>query len=151
MSGAIRRLPEIERKTSVELPRLADFHQWAEAGEVALGSTPGTFAEAYAENREMATQTALESSSAIRALINYFKENKRFEGTATDLLETTGKWHANISLNGRPGWPKNPRAMSAILRRSAPDLRQIGIIAEQTSRGSGDNRKKVWVITKPDK
>lgn len=150
MSAAIRRLPEIESRTGVELPRLADFHMWAEAGEVALGLKPGTFAEAYAANRETATQTVLETSSVIHALLNYLKEKGRLEGTATEVLETIGKLPANISLRDKPGWPKNSRGMSSILRRSAPHLREIGFVAEQKTRGSGNNKEKVWKIIKTE-
>jgi len=52
---------------------------------------------------------------------------------------------------GREGWPKNPRVLSAIIRRVAPNLRQIGIVAEQTTRGSGNKKEKVWHIKKEGK
>ena len=144
--SAIRRLPEIERKTDVKLPRLADFYMWAEACEVALGLKPGAFAEAYAANQETATQAVLESSPVTFSLLNYLKDKNSFVGTATEMLETLEKWPGNTSLKNKSGWPKNPRAMSYMLRRATSNLEKFGITAGQISRGSGNNKEKVWEI-----
>jgi hypothetical protein len=144
VSGAIRRLPEIERKSDTELPRLADFHQWGEAAEVPLGLSPGTFAEAYLANREAATQTALESSPVVESLLKFLAKNPRVEDTAARLLEKLG--YVDSEQKHSPLWPKTPRVLSAILKRVAPNLRQIGIVAEQGTRGSGNAKEKVWRI-----
>ena len=144
VSGAICRLPEIESKANSELPRLADFHVWGEACEVALGLEPGTFAEAYAANRQRATQTALESSPVVAALLSLLAKNPYVEDTASKLLEKLG--FANSDLKHAPGWPKTPRVFSAILKRVAPNLREVGIIAVQDTRGGGNAKEKIWQI-----
>jgi len=147
VSGAIRRLPEIERKPNVELPRLADFHVWGEACEESLGLRPGTFAEAYTANRLESAHIVLESSPAIAALLKFLKRNPEIEDTASGLLDKLG--YIDCELKGRPGWPKSPRVLSAILKRAAPNLRQVGIVAVQDTRGGGTEKKKVWRIRGP--
>jgi hypothetical protein len=144
VAGAIRRLPEIERKSDAELPRLADFHQWGEAAEAPAGLAPGTFAEAYLSNREAATRIALDSSPAISALLKFLAKNPVVEDTAAGLLEKLG--YIDMELKHNPSWPRAPRVLSAILKRVAPNLRQVGIVAVQDTQGGGKDKKKVWRI-----
>ena len=149
VSGAIRTLPEIERRENPELPRLADFHVWGEAAEASLGLEPGTFAEAYIANREEATATVLESSPAICALLGYLRKNPGVhEMTAQGWLDKLAML-GNGNLQQQHGWPRASRVLSAILKRAAPNLRQVGIVAVQDTRGGGDTKKKIWRITGP--
>jgi putative DNA primase/helicase len=149
VSGAMRRLPEIERRPDAELSRMADFEQWGEAAEVSLGLEPGTFAQAYAANRESATQTVLESSPLIEALLKYLQSSPTLEYTASELLGHLSAVYTDEAR--KPGWPKTPRVLSQILRRVAPNLRQIGVVAEQDTRGGGSQKEKVWKISAPRK
>ncbi len=144
--GAMRRLPEVECRSGVELSRMADFAQWGEAAEWPLGLEPGTFAEAYAANREDATQVALEASPVVAALLRLLQKTPRVEYTASELL---GKlWEADPQSGTSPGWPKTERVLSQILKRVAPNLRQIGVVAVQDTRGGGNSKKKVWRVEK---
>jgi hypothetical protein len=146
--GAMRRLPEIERKPDADLSRMADFEQWGEAVEGTLGLAPGTFAEAYALNREEATHVALESSPVVALLLKFLEKNPRVEYTATDLLERLGV--LDYEAKRAPGWPKTPRVLSQILKRVAPNLRHIGIVAVQDTRGGGKTKEKVWRIERAE-
>jgi hypothetical protein len=146
VAGAMRRLPEVERQPGAELSRMADFEQWGRAVEGPLGLEPGTFAESYAANREAATQIALESSPVVAALFQLLEQYPRIEKTATVLLNDLGLFDSELKRS--PGWPKTPRVLSQILRRGAPNLRQVGIVAVQGTRGGGDKKEKVWRIEK---
>jgi hypothetical protein len=145
--AGLKRLPEIEAKPAPELSRMADFHQWGEAVEEAFGLEPGAFAEAYTANREAATHIVLESSPVVAALLKYleYKKRKDIEETATELLDNL-KSQAGTDPNRQPGWPKTSRVLSQILKRVAPNLRNIGVIATQDTRGGGQDKKKVWRI-----
>lgn len=143
--SALRRLPEVEANQQAELPRMADFHMWGEACEPGLGLAPGTFAEAYAANQIGATHTVLESSPLVSVLLIYLQKHERLEATATELLSKLARVGADDPTR-QSGWPKTPRVLSAILRRVAPNLRQVGIVAEQATRGSGADKEKVWRI-----
>jgi hypothetical protein len=146
--GAMRRLPEVEGKPDATLSRMADFEQWGEAAEEALGLAPGTFAEAYAANREAATHVALESSPVLTALLKFLIKNPCVEYTASDLLDKLGL--IDPESKRAPGWPKTPRVLSQILRRVAPNLRQAGIVVAQDTRGGGNAKEKVWRIEKTE-
>jgi hypothetical protein len=138
VSGAMRCLPEVEQRADAELSRLADFEQWAMAAENALGLAPGEFAEAYRANREVASQVSLESSPVVSALLKLLAKEPKIEATATTLLEKLGVGNDDR----QPGWPKTPRFLSSILRRVAPNLRQIGITAVQRT----EKNQKLWCI-----
>jgi hypothetical protein len=146
VSAGLRDLPAVEAKADAELGRMADFEQWARACEGPLGLAPGSFAEAYAANREVATQTVLESNPAIAALLRLLESESVYEQTATNLL--TKLEFVTTDPRKQPGWPKTPRVLSAILKRAAPNLRQVGIVATQGTRGRDNAKEKVWRIEK---
>jgi hypothetical protein len=137
--AALRNLPTVEQSATV-WPRMADFAHWAVAAEKALGLEAGAFLRAYAANRETANQTALESSTVVTALMAMLRSRGTFEGTATQLL--------GLLIIGQDtraqGWPKNPRALSGMLNRLAPNLRQAGLTIEQRKRGID----KLWFIAR---
>ena len=143
VSGAMARLPDVEADEGA-LPRLADFYQWGRAAEVPLGLAPGTFAEAFAANQEAANYVVLETCPVASALLRLLKRGLEIEATAADLLTKLGR--LDSELTRAPGWPKSPRVLSAILKRIAPNLRQVGIVAVQDTRGGGDKKQKVWNI-----
>ena len=138
---AMNNLPRVEN-TKTEWPRMVDFAQWAVAAEPAMGIEPGEFMEAYRENRKSANQVALESSPVASALEELLKRNKGgFKGTATVLLG-----HLTVKQGtSTKDWPKNHRALSGILKRLAPNLRQSGWVVEQDREGN----EKLWRIALP--
>jgi hypothetical protein len=145
VSTALKNLPVVE-KSGTDWPRMADFAQWAVAAESSFGNAPGRFLEAYADNREMANQTALESSPVALALLALLKRRRTFEGTATELHNALA-----IGQDTRAsGWPKNARVLSGMLNRLAPSLRTAGVTIEQAVDGSGDGKRKVWRIKAAD-
>jgi len=142
VSEALKNIGDIEIPN---LPRMADFVLWVEAAAPAFGWERGEFLAAYLKNQGHSTLAALDSFPAMRhvqALREWTQE--MFEGTASDLLaeiETKGsdsdKHHAQ--------WPRSPRALSDLLRRFAPNLRQVGL--EVTfERDSSKNRDRVILI-----
>jgi hypothetical protein len=106
---------------------------------------PGTFAKAYASNQEAATQVALESSPVVTALLKLMQNHTCIEYTASELLHHLGV--TDSAFSRMPGWPKTPRVLSQILKRVAPNLREIGIVAVQDTRGGGNKKEKIWRIT----
>lgn len=152
--GALNRLPEVEAREDTDLSRLADFEQWAIAAEVALGFESGTFVEAYHANQEKAHHISLEAAPIVTPLFkllakpNALKEDLReIEYTAEELLKQLN-W-LDSACQKVPGWPKTARVLSQILKRIAPNLRQIGITAVQDHQGSGNAKRKIWRITAP--
>src|SRR5262249_24784048 len=142
VAGALERLPAV-KGSATEWPRMADFAQWVIPAEPALGLEEGDFLKAYADNRDAANQTALESCPIVTALAAMFKGRKGvvFEGTATQLLNAI-----SVGQDTRAkGWPKTPRPLSGMLERLAPNLRQSGWTVDKGRRGND----KVWRIAAP--
>lgn len=145
VSTALRRLSEVEQ-AGHELQRMADFSMFSIAAEPALGLDEGEFLSAYAENRASANQTALESSPLVRQLFDVLKKKGgEFEGTATELhdalaigIDTKSKW-----------WPKDARGLSGMMKRFSPDLRNAGFTIEHGTRGTRENKKKIWILKSP--
>ena len=70
------------------LPRMADFATWAMAAAPAYGCTPDEVLEALFVNRKSAAALALDDSPVARHIVDLVrnKEDKTWEGSATDLL-----------------------------------------------------------------
>jgi hypothetical protein len=129
-----------DRPTTVVVrkPRMADFARVAAAAAPAIGWTADMFLEAYAANRGDATKVALEASpltEPIRTIVNA----GGFSGTATALLKQLAQ-HVDESIRKKKSWPGSPSAMSAALRRLAPNLRTIGIEVRFNRAPKGDAR-----------
>jgi hypothetical protein len=119
VSGALRELPNVHLPT---LPRMADFVEWVQAAESAVGWEPGLFLRAYEENREEANDLAIKASTVARHLVTI----GNWSGAAGDLLAAVNA-RASESERRQQGWPKSARAMSAAIRRAVPMLQAAGL------------------------
>jgi hypothetical protein len=150
LAAALKNLPDVERSDR-QWPRMADFAMWATAAEPALGLKEGDFLKAYAANRKLANETALEASPVAAALLALrdkpaitlrgqiaVKAPLPFDGTATELLKLLSAGQDTRAKS----WPKNAKALSGILERLAPNLRAAGLSVEKGRRGND----KVWRI-----
>lgn len=114
-------LRNIETTPVDRTARMADFAQWAAAASSQLGWTPEIFYATYANNRENAEDSILESSPVAMAIEALAKSQGEWTGTMGDLFE-------RIAPQPIPReWPKNPRGLSGILRRYSPVLRGRGV------------------------
>lgn len=126
-------------------PRMADFARWVTAAEPALGWPPGSFMEAYTTNRAASHELALDFA-AIYAPLQVLIDTDAWQGTASQLLAALAAKVEDAVIR-QEGWPKSPRALSALLRDLAPNLRAVGIGTE-FSRQSGNGRRRLITITK---
>jgi hypothetical protein len=144
VSMAIRNLPHTRL---LRLPRMADFALWASAAEPALGVRPGTFLEVYGGNRAALNETALESSPVVPHLFRLLEEHRgAWEGAAGQLLEALNKL-APDAAKRQGDWPSKSNALSGILRRIAPNLRQAGIDLTFDKRDPITRRKLINIRT----
>lgn len=133
-------LREMQRGvTLTELPRMADFAEWAVACEQGLGLQKGDFLRAYTSNTQRANGLAIEASPVAAVITAMIADCCQWEGT-------TGALHK--ILNGRLttdgenperkfGWPKSPRGLGDKLREIAPNLRRNGVEVAFGERGRG--------------
>jgi hypothetical protein len=121
VSSGLAALPRVHME---RLPRMADFAMWSTACETRLWPA-GTFARAYAANRQAAIDTAIEADPVAAWVRELMAERGFWAGSAGELLRagtTRGR-----DLREAGGWPKNPRALAGRLRRAQPFLRSLGI------------------------
>ena len=112
------------------LPRMADFAKWATACEGALW-TPGTFMNAYNENRAATVEAVLEADElacVIRRWLARPAVGGCWEGTCTDLLRILNAQAEQAGIRTRSKeWPSTASSLSNRLRKIAPGLRAIGL------------------------
>lgn len=108
-----------------DLPRMADPTKWVTAAEGVLGWQPGTFAAAYRRNRDEGSALALDAALIVGPLIELVEEQD-FLGSPGEMLERMALLAGEHVSRSRE-WPKNPRALTASLKRLAPNLRAAGI------------------------
>ena len=143
-STALRNLPTLHL---AELPRLADFARWVEAGGSAFGWEPGAFLETYNANRASADELALDASPIGPALLALMEEYDAFEGTATELLAAINERTAETERKER-GWPKQARGLTGHLKRIAPNLRRLGIACDIGVRETAGEKRRVTRLQK---
>ncbi|MCE5193718.1 hypothetical protein LLF88_07305 [bacterium] len=124
-----------------EKPRMADFAQWVVFGEEALGIPKGDFLRAYADNRSLASQVAMDDQNDLVELLVRFADLRRgWRGSIADLYAQLKAQSTSGSLGGAvPSWfPHSVRILSETLTRLAPDLqraRGISIARHRSNRG----------------
>jgi hypothetical protein len=120
--------------------RMADAVAWVTSAEGAMGWPPGTFERAYRASRAEARQVAIEESPLAAWLINFAAARKRWSGTATELLEIVKR--AELGA----GAPRAANALSAELRRLAPDLRALGVEITFGRAGDRKNARTIEIV-----
>lgn len=133
VAAAMRNSPLI---SAPELPRLADFAKWSMAGEESLGLKPGAFMAAYAQNRAAGNELALESTAVAQVLRELMADKQVWKGTASKLLDVLDQ-KVDRRVRSGNGWPKDGTRLSGVLKRLAPNLRQVGIEIEFGRTGKG--------------
>lgn len=135
---------------SIELaypPRMIDFVRLGEAIHRAIGNNC-SFQELYMHNRAEALAQSVDASPAAAAMLVMMRYTPEWSGSVKQLLD------AITPAGPTPdGWPKSVRGFSAILRRLAPALRELGVDVEFLRR-ERDGRQMHIVSTvkkwKPD-
>jgi hypothetical protein len=139
-------LRAIDSTTISQLPRMADFTLWATAAEPALGCPPGAFLAAYERNCGQGHELAIEANIISTPLLEI--ANQGFEGTASDLLDLL-TLRADEHAPKHQQWPRTPRALSAMIKRLAPNLRALGYEVQHGHRESTTARRRLIKIAKP--
>lgn len=135
VSGVLRFLPDVDIQG---LPRMADFARTGAALESARNWPQGSFSAAYDNNRASASEQSLEHPVAV-ALLECFGNKSLMEWTATEWLRALGPF-AEDSIRRAHSWPKDPKALSNLLRRLAPAFRAQGIEIRWTRQGHTRSR-----------
>jgi hypothetical protein len=133
----LKALPDVEL---AGYPRMADFAEWATACEPGLWE-PGTFAAAYAANRENAMADVVEANLVGAALQAFMANRDEWSGTATELLDELNDQIGDEQRRNK-FWPKAANALSGKLTRLGGDLRKLGIEIADEGREPGSRRRR---------
>jgi hypothetical protein len=130
LSGVSAALRNLGNVSIGELPRMADFAEWATASEPGLGFESGDFLKAYSKSRADSHAIVLEGSAVAETLLDHCAEKGNFtsELLLKDLLQLL---KTKASEKGRDkALPKSPKGLRNELQRINPNLREIGITVE---------------------
>jgi hypothetical protein len=135
LSAALRNLPEIKIPN---LPRMADFAMWAEAG-IRSYEAAGTFISAYRSNLALSVSLIIEDSPVGNAVQRFMVDRAEWQGPASALLPQLTAI-AGEPTNKERSWPKQANQLAGKLRRVAPALRKTGIHISFTRDGRARTR-----------
>ncbi len=108
------------------LPRMADFARVLAAVDVVLGT------DALVAYIGQAGEQAADAADPVLAAVTR-TITAAWEGPAAELLDLIAP---NVEHSRQPkGWPKDSRALTALLRRRGPSLRRLGWTIEDLGRG----------------
>ena len=120
------------------VPRMADFAKWITAAEPGLGWEPGTFLEAYRENRRDVSEASFEADSvavAIDKLCSTTDWLEGFQGTATELLFAINNLTSETTRKSNY-WPQTAAQLGNRVARATPLLRAKGHTVERRHSGA---------------
>jgi phage/plasmid primase-like uncharacterized protein len=119
----VRQLPNTPTRGAH--PRMADFDHWLMACEGAVWK-PGTFADAYDQNRARATIDLIEGETVAMAVLRLMDKQDEWSGTATKLLDRLEGIVGDKEVR-RKHWPGSAAVLGRRLRGIASRLRKSGL------------------------
>lgn len=124
-------------------PRMADYALVLAGVDQVLG-TSGL--ARYSDQATIQAADTLAGNPLCAAMVERVTEP--FEGTAADLLHVVTPVD---SFDWRPprGWPGNPRAVTGMLTRNAPALRQAGWVVDDLGKAN-EAKTTRWRLTPPE-
>lgn len=122
-----------------DLPRLADFGEFALYLEAGNGWDVGGTIEALKDNYSGALAHIADESPIPAALKSFIDFNGSFSGTATQLLEELES-RADDRIKKFKDWPTSPAKLSNAIDRNIDVLANIGLDIEKGNRDKAGNR-----------
>ncbi|WP_163097813.1 hypothetical protein GL267_010180 [Acidithiobacillus ferrianus] len=129
-------------------PRMADFAMLGEAIARVQGYTEGDFLALYTDHRRTAIGRTIDASPVAAAMVAYVDRGNRYVGTVKGLLEILTEHKPDHERDEY--WPRSPKGLADAMRRYAPALRQMGIIARVDNTRRKDGVHCVLHVQAPD-
>ncbi len=126
LSDTLAELPKVWIPPQ-QLPRMADYAKLGEAIARTQGYTEGYFLSLYADHRKTAISRTIDASPLATAMVAYVDRGNKYAGTVKGLLEILNENRPDHERDDY--WPRSPKGLADGLRRYAPALRQLGIVA----------------------
>jgi hypothetical protein len=142
-NAAAEALASSARYANSELPRLADFAEWASRAAPAFGCSPEEFAALYARGLAEHCAATIEASALARPLVRLALAGD-WRGAATDLVNAVDAIAGRSGIR-TAGWPRSATQFAGCVRRLAPSLRAIGVSVE-FEREAGTGRRVISLV-----
>lgn len=126
LSDTLAELPKVHIHPA-QLPRMADFAKLGEAIARTQGYPEGYFLSLYSDHRKTAISRTIDASPLATAMVAYADRGNKYAGTVKGLLEILNEYRPDHERDDY--WPRSPKGLADGLRRYAPALRQLGIVA----------------------
>jgi hypothetical protein len=132
------------------LPRMADF---AEIGEIisrCMGNENNKFIDAYYRNIDLQVEEAIASNPVGTAIAKLMEADetqcpRRWKGTTSELLAELEQAADVLKINRHSkSWPKAPNSLSRRINEVKTNLREIGILIDNSA--ARDSKTKVKTI-----
>ncbi len=141
LSKGMKSVAQVKLQT---FPRMADFARYGYAFAEVLTGDGTDFIKAYNKNMTYVKSIMIESMPLVMVVAEFMEVRKRYEGTATSLLEALTQTALQHHISTTKGFPNSPAALSQRLDAVNDDLKNAGI---DFSRGKGHRSRKV-ILTK---
>mgnify|MGYP001564999919 FL=1 len=112
------------------LPRMADYANFATAVAIALGSNKEDFLLAFNQNIERQNQSVVDSSPVAQTIILFMEDkNEEWEGSSSQLYSELSERAVTLKLSvgGRDGFPKDPKWLWRKIQVVRSNLADLGI------------------------
>jgi len=146
LSQALKIKESLDHKTDF---RMADFAMYGAACAEVLGIGAKRFEDALKRAMKYRAYDAIYSKNAGGVLLDYLKENKEFEGTATELLKTLRTFcQNNEKYDGYERIANSPMGLSKILRQLENSFVEVGVHMDFESRTA--EQRIIHIVLKVD-
>jgi hypothetical protein len=117
---------------------MADFSKTAEIISRCMGYKNNEFIDAFNKNIKIQVQEAIAANPIGTTLVRLMEvRSDDWKGTATELLGELEPVATDLKINtSHKSWPKSPSILSRRLNEVKTNLREVGIIIDNGSRGS---------------
>jgi hypothetical protein len=132
------------------LPRMADFAEIGELISRCMGHGNNKFLDGYYRNIDLQVEEAIASNHVGTGIVKLMEADEmqcpwRWKGTMSELLAKLEQVADILKINRRSkSWPKAPNSLSRRINEIKTNLREIGIVIDNS--GARDSKTKVKTV-----
>lgn len=129
------------------LPSLADWGEWCELISQEMGNEPDVFIQAFNRNIETQNEAAIEDSVIAEAVIYLMENQKRWDGTAANLLAQLETFAPLLGINikDHKSWPSRPNVLARRLKYVISNLKELHDITIRAGDDSSSKKRTICI------
>jgi hypothetical protein len=143
LDALVEAMRQKDRRTLPELPRLADWCEWAVPIAESIGYGQDRFLEALNQNIDRQHSEVTNSDPAAVALLHFMSAQSEWAGTPTQLYHELSGVAATLKLDREKSWPKAPNALTRKLKAISHNLVAEGVEVRESKGGHKGTRQTI--------